>query len=152
MIWMRLGWIQSHEAVIERLAGSGLLDSGGGMNPFTSALVRGLIESGDLEENVAHLRKEYSRRLEALDTALRQHLPMAEYVVPQGGVFFWVCLPGVDTTELRNKARGFDLDFRQGALFSNQNEVQDTLRLGFSYYAPEEIEEGVTRLRDCLTS
>jgi 2-aminoadipate transaminase len=147
---LRLGWIQAHKVVIERLAGCGLLDSGGGMNPFTSALVRGLIESGGLEENITRLRVEYAGRLEALDAALRQYLPEAEYELPRGGFFIWVRLPGVDTAELRRRAGEFNLDFRQGALFSSRQGMRDHLRLSFCYYPPEEIEEGVKRLRDCL--
>ncbi len=147
---LRLGWIQAHGAVIKRLAGSGLLDSGGGMNPFTSALVRGLIESGGLEKNITHLRMEYARRLNALDAALRQYLPAAEYTLPQGGFFFWVHLPGVDAPELRRKAQGFNVDLRQGPLFSSRMGKQDHVRLSFCFYGPEAIEEGVKRLGDCL--
>jgi DNA-binding transcriptional MocR family regulator len=147
---LRLGWIQAHGTVIKRLAGSGLLDSGGGMNPFTSALVRGLIESGGLEKNITSLRREYARRLNALDAALRQHLPAAEYTRPQGGFFFWVRLPGVDATELRRKAQGFCVDLRQGELFSSRKGMRDYIRLSFCFYGPEAIEEGVRRLRDCL--
>ena len=144
---LRLGWIQANKAVINRLAGSGLLDSGGGMNPFTSALVRGLIETGGLEKNIAHLRKEYTCRLDALDTALRQHLPSAEYSVPQGGFFFWVRLPGVGAAEFRRRAQGYNVDLRQGMLFSSEMEMQDYMRLGFCFYEPEAIEEGIKRLK-----
>ena len=147
---LRLGWIQAHGAVIERLAGSGLLDSGGGMNPFTSALVRRVIESGGLEENIASLRMEYGGRLNALDAALHQHLPAAEYTLPQGGFFFWVRLPDVDTAEFRRKSREFKVDLRQGALFSSRRGKQDHMRLSFCYYGPEALEEGVKRLVDCL--
>ena len=149
---LRLGWIQAHKAVIKRLAGSGLLDSGGGMNPYTSALVRGLVESGGLEENITSLRSEYTRRLTALDEALRQHLPAAEYTLPQGGFFFWVRLPGVDAAELRGRAPRFKVDLRQGALFSSQKGMQDYLRLSFCFYEPEALEEGVKRLNNCLGS
>ena len=147
---LRLGWIQAHGAVIKRLAGSGLLESGGGMNPYTSALVRGLIESGELEKNITSLRREYALRLSAMDAALRQHLSEAEYTLPQGGFFFWVHLPGVDAAELRRKAQGFKVDLRQGVLFSSQMGMQDFFRLSFCFYGPEAIEEGVKRLRDCL--
>ncbi len=147
---LRLGWIQAHSAVNKRLAGSGLLESGGGMNPYTSALVRGLIESGELEKNITSLQKEYASRLNAMDFALRQHLPTAEYTHPQGGFFFWVHLPGVNATELRKKAQEFKVDFRQGELFSSQMGMQEYVRLGFCFYDPEAIEEGVKRLRDCL--
>ena len=147
---LRLGWIQAHKTVIKRLAGCGLLDSGGGMNPFTSALVRSLIESGGLADNVAVLRREYAHRLNTLDTALRQYLPSAEYITPQGGFFFWVRLPGVDAAELRQRAQEFHVDFRPGVLFSSQGGMRDTLRLCFSFYKSLEIEEGVKRLRNSL--
>lgn len=147
---LRLGWIQAHGAVIERLSSSGLLESGGGMNPFTSALVRGLIESGGLDENITNLRRDYSQRLTAMDAALRTHLPTAEYTLPQGGFFFWVNFPGVDAADLRSRAQEFQVDFRQGALFSSQAGMQDYLRLGFCFYDSAAIEEGVKRLGDCL--
>ena len=147
---LRLGWIQAHETVIGQLAGSGVLDSGGGMNPFTSALVRGLVESGGLEENITSLRKEYAVRLNAMDAALHQHLPAAEYARPQGGFFFWVRLPGVDGGQFRHEALEFDVGLRQGALFSSQKGMHDCIRLSFCFYDSEAIEEGVKRLRDCL--
>ncbi|MBN1149074.1 MAG: PLP-dependent aminotransferase family protein [Anaerolineales bacterium] len=149
---LRLGWIQAHRSVIQRLASSGLLDSGGGMNPFTSALVRNLVESGDLESNIGRLRAEYARRRDALGAALRQHLPQAEFTTPQGGFFFWARLHGVDAAELRRAARRFDVDIRQGALFSSQAGLRDYFRLSFSYYKAEAIAGGLERLGDCLSS
>jgi 2-aminoadipate transaminase len=147
---LRLGWIQANSTVIKRLAGSGLLDSGGGMNPFTSAQVRGLIETGGLDENIKHLRTEYSLRRNALDAALRQHLPAAEYTLPQGGFFFWVRLPGVDAGELRRRAREFQVDLRQGELFSSHSGLQEYFRLSFCYYGQEALEEGARRIRHAL--
>jgi 2-aminoadipate transaminase len=147
---LRLGWIQAHNAVIKRLVGSGLLESGGGLNPLMSAMVRGLIESGGLEENISALRKEYAPRLEALDRALRQHIPLAEYNLPHGGFFFWVRMPGGDTTELRRKAVEYRVDFRQGVLFSSHKGLQNYIRLGFCFYRSEAIEEGVRRLAECV--
>ena len=75
---LRLGWMQAHPDKIKRLVTSGLLDSGGGLNPFTSAIVRELIEAGDLEQNIAGLINVYRSRLAAMDTALRRELPQAD--------------------------------------------------------------------------
>jgi len=147
---LRLGWIQAHKHAIERLAGSALLDSGGGMNPFTSAIVRELIESGGLHANIAHLRQEYAHRLKVMDATLRLYLPQAEYIIPKGGFFFWVRFPGVDTVKLRDKVKQFKVDFRQGALFSSRGGMREYLRLSFCYYGPDEIEEGIKRLGACL--
>jgi len=147
---LRLGWVQAHQAVIERLSSCGLLESGGGMNPYTSALVRGLIESGGLDENIANLRRDYFQRLTAMDAALRRHLPQAEYELPQGGFFFWVKIPGVDAAQLRRKAQDHKVDFRQGTLFSSQKGMGEYLRLGFCFYDPEALEKGILRLRESL--
>jgi DNA-binding transcriptional MocR family regulator len=147
---LRLGWIQTHASVINKLMMCGLLDSGGGMNPFMSALVRRLIESGGLAENITHIRMEYAHRLNVLDGALRQYLPQAEYTLPQGGFFFWVRLPGVDAAELRTKARALDVDIRPGTLFSSQNGLEEYSRLCFSYYGVEDLTEGVKRLQNAL--
>lgn len=147
---LRLGWIQAAEPIIKRLTGSGLLDSGGGLNPFTSAVVVNLIETGGLEENIANLRKVYTSRLNVLEIALQQYLPTAEWHQPQGGFFHWVRLPGIDAAELRARAQDFKVGLRQGMLFSSRSELQDYFRLCFSFYDPERIEEGVKRLRLCL--
>lgn len=149
---LRLGWIQAHQKILKELTGCGLLDSGGGMNPFTSAIVREAIESGDLAENIAHLRKEYASRLNVLTTALRQYIPSAEFTTPHGGFFVWIRFPGEDTSALRQHAKKFKVDFRQGELFSGQKGMREYIRLGFCFYDQDSIEEGVIRLSKCLMS
>ena len=147
---LRLGWMQAHPKVIKRLTSSGLLDSGGGLNPFTSAIVRELIEAGDLEKNIDALISTYRSRLKVMDAALCREIPQAEYETPRGGYFFWVRLPGVDTGKLREAAKKFQVGLRQGALFSSQDGVRDYMRLCYAFYDEEKIEEGVQRLRQCL--
>jgi DNA-binding transcriptional MocR family regulator len=149
---LRLGWLQANPTIIKRLTGSGLLDSGGGMNPFTSAIVRGVIDTGDLKRNIAQLVEVYSARVSALDASLRRCLPEAEFITPQGGYFFWVRLPGIDTLELRKRAAAYQVDFRPGNLFSSQGGLRDYLRLGISFYASDEIDDGVTRLQKCVNA
>lgn len=147
---LRLGWVQAHKKVITRLSSCGLLESGGGMNPYTSVLVRGLIDSGGLDENIANLHNTYSLRLEAMDSALQKYLPQSDYNKPEGGFFFWVKIPGVNAAELRPSANEHKVDFRQGILFSSQLGMDEYLRLGFCFYDPENIVEGVLRLKICL--
>ena len=147
---LRLGWIQAHSDVIQRLVSCGLLDSGGGANPFTSAIVRGLIENDDLKRNIEKLREVYSARVNTMDAALRQYLPAAEFTVPHGGYFFWVRLLGVDTAELQQRADAFQVGLRSGIRFSSQNGLREYMRLSISYYGEEEIKQGIERLRNCI--
>jgi DNA-binding transcriptional MocR family regulator len=146
---LRLGWVQAHASVIKRLASCGLLDSGGGMNPLMSALIHKLIASGGLAENIAALHAEYDSRRLALDAALHESLPAAQYELPQGGFFFWVRLPGVDTAALRPKAQRSLVDIRPGPLFSSQLGLGEYMRLSFSHYTARELEQGVQRLAKC---
>ena len=149
---LRLGWMQAHPDNLKRLTTSGLLDSGGGLNPFTSAIIRELIEAGDLEKNILNLIATYHSRLRVMDTALRREIPQAEFTPPEGGFFFWMRLPGVDGGQLREKARAFDVGLRQGALFSSQSGMQDYIRLCYTFYEEEKINEGVQRLGRCLSN
>ena len=148
---LRLGWLQAHPNKINRLVTCGLLDSGGGLNPFTSAIVQGVVESGDLEKHINSLIEVYRARLNFMDLSLRKHLPQVTYSTPQGGYFFWVRLPDdMNASELRRKAEDFKVDIRQGALFSSRNGLKNYMRLCFVFYEQDKIEEGILRLKECL--
>lgn len=148
---LRLGWIQAHKQVIERLVNSGLLDSGGGLNPFTSAIVRGVIESGDLDRHIHKLIDIYRARLLKTDALLKTHLPEVTYAIPQGGYFFWLRLPdGMDAAEFRKQAKARNVDVRQGPLFSCDDGLRNYIRICFAYYDEAQIEQGILRLRQCF--
>jgi 2-aminoadipate transaminase len=130
---------------------SGLLDSGGGMNPFTSAIVCRVVETGGLDQNIAKLIATYRARIAVMDAALRQHLPGVDYILPQGGYYFWIHLPnGINASELQCQAESFKVGFRPGALFSCQGGLQDYIRLSYVFYEPDELEQGVLRLKQSL--
>jgi len=148
---LRLGWIQAHANIIKRILASGVLDSGGGMNPFTSAIIRGAIEAGDLEKHIEKLKLRYQNQLSAMVEALRLHLPNILYQVPNGGYFIWLCLPEhINASELRKQAKTFNVDFRQGTLFSSTKGAQSSIRLCFARYNEAQIKTGILRLKECL--
>lgn len=150
---LRLGWVQAHPNIINRLVSSGLLDSGGGLNPFTSTIIREVIEAGNLEGNVNRLIEVYRPRVALMDSLLREHLPEVTYTVPRGGYFFWVRLPdGIDAADLRKKIQAAKVDIRQGALFSSREGLKNYMRLCFIFHEENEIVEGIFRLRGCLNN
>lgn len=150
---LRLGWLHAHPEKIKRFNTCGLLDSGGGLNPFTSAIVDEVIESGGLENNINKLVDIYRSRSKVMDTVLGQHLPDIEYSVPHGGYFFWLRLPEkLDAKELRTKAPAFKVDFRPGSLFSSMDGLKNYIRLCYAHYEEDKIEDGIVRLRQCLES
>lgn len=149
---LRLGWIQSDPQRIEIINTSGLLDSGGGLNPFTSAIVRGVLETGELEANISELRQVYASRMQAMDAALRQHIPGISYRTPQGGYFFWLRLPGgLDAEDLLKVALDrFKVKYTAGVRFSSRAGLRDYFRLCFAYYEAEDLVEGILRIKQAL--
>jgi 2-aminoadipate transaminase len=147
---LRLGWIQSDAETIRRFVTCGMLDSGGGLNPFASAVVRETLERGGVEKNIQNLRTVYRSRAQRMESALKKYLPAAQFHTPEGGFFFWVRLPGMDTSALQKKAEAFRVGFRPGIRFSSADGLKDFLRLSFVHFEADEIEEGIARLRDCV--
>lgn len=145
---LRLGWIQAAPSLLQRFVQSGLLDSGGGLNPFTSSLVRVILERGWQEAHLEHLREVYGRRVPLMEAALQRHLGRrARYRTPDGGYYFWVSLPeAVDTAELLEEAKGQRVRFQPGVKFSSRHERHNAMRLSFAFYDEKGIEAGVERL------
>jgi 2-aminoadipate transaminase len=87
----------------------------------------------------------------AMDRMIRLHLPQAEYTPPQGGYFFWLRLPGVDTVGLRENAREHKVSFHPGRRFSGQGALLEYLRLSYVNTSAPEIEKGLQRLAEALS-
>ena len=149
---LRLGWIHASPELLRPLELCGMLDSGGGLNPFTSALVRSALESGLLLKHLERLRTVYRERLTAMSSVLRRELPgLLRFNEPQGGFFFWIALPEeVHTPDLLLKAQECKVSFIPGIRFSSCGVMGNYLRLSFSYYDKEELQEGVKRLAQVL--
>jgi 2-aminoadipate transaminase len=149
---LRLGWLHTNPAIIQRIFTCGVLDSAGGLNPFTSAIVRSLIENGDLDKNIFHLVNVLGRRVQVMDESLREHLPQVNYTKPHGGYFFWVQIPGVDAETLQKKAAAYNVGLRPGIRFSSCNGLNDYFRMSVSFYGEDEIKTGILRLKACLSA
>jgi len=150
---LRLGWIQTHPDLMKRLTTNGVVCSGGGLNPFTSAIVQSAIELGLQEKQLAHLKEVYLQRKNALNTSLRRNLPdSVSFLEPDGGFFTWLQLPQhVDTEKLLPQAHKHDVSFAPGSFFSPQRDLKNYLRLSFAYYEEPELVEGAKRLAAVIT-
>lgn len=149
---LRLGWIQAQPRLFEPLLKSGLVRSGGGLNPFTSGLVRSVLELGLQEEYLQYLKAVYGHRAAVLSEALRHYLPTVAFAEPQGGFFIWLRLPdGTDTETLLVEAEAHDVAFKPGSSFSTEGGLKNYLRLSFAYYEAERLTEGARRLAEVIT-
>jgi 2-aminoadipate transaminase len=145
---LRLGWIQAGDELLDRLLTSGLINSGGSLNHFTSLIMREAIQSGRQQDWLSRLRPVYSRRAEAMDEALGEHLAgRANWRRPGGGYFFWLDFgEGFDTARLKPRAAEYGTGFQPGSVFSCRGEQQQFLRLSFAHYRSHEIRAAVAGL------
>jgi len=146
---MRLGWIQTSDALINKLLTVGIIHSGGCLNHISSHIARHALDNGLLEAHIEKLRSRYRGRVEAMDEALHQHFNgLAEWSRPDGGYFFWLRFDkSVNTGRLRDKALELETGFTAGTLFSSDRKLRNYLRLSFAHYDEDDIREGVARLR-----
>jgi len=152
---MRLGWIQTDAAHMQTLLASGVINSGGSFNHYSSHIVRHAMEAGLLSGFMRQLRGSFCARVAAMDRALREHVGgRARWQVPQGGYFFWLELDrDVDAAKLRKQADEFRTGFQPGDVFSPEpGNFRNYLRLSFAHYTEPDIEEGVARLGQLLKS
>ncbi|MEO7150935.1 MAG: PLP-dependent aminotransferase family protein [Burkholderiaceae bacterium] len=119
---------------------------------FNQRVVHEVIRSGFLDAHVPTIRARYRRHRDAMAQALLRHLPAGcRWTVPQGGMFFWIELPGgIDATALLPRAVALGMAYVPGAAFYAAGARVDTLRLSFVSVAPDEIERGVQLLAQAL--
>jgi len=102
------------------------------------------------------LRGCYQERAAALHAALATHLGVGTVPAPpEGGMFAWVRLPGVDTKVLLDRALAEGTAFVPGAAFTvataaTTSPTSDALRLSFATVAPARLDEAVRRLARAL--
>jgi DNA-binding transcriptional MocR family regulator len=107
---------------------------------------------GLYDEHVAHLRAAYRARRDALLSALGADVPDGVRCAPPGGGFFvWLTLPaGRDAGRLLPAAEAAGMSFIPGAHFHLDGRGQNTLRLAFSLYPPDQLAEGGRRLGQAI--
>ncbi|NNF98631.1 MAG: PLP-dependent aminotransferase family protein [Desulfobacteraceae bacterium] len=147
---LRLGWIHADASVLNGFIDTGILQSGGGFNPFTSAIVHHIIETGQLGRHIENLKQHYARRAATLSSSLRRDLPeIGTFTDPGGGFFIWLRLPDRwKSGELRKMALSHNVNFQPGFRFSSRGGLNNYIRLCFAFYRRKELEEGVQRLAE----
>ena len=112
-------------------------------NMLAESIVLELCTSGVLDENIAFVKGELKARCDALVEALREKIPEAVFVVPQGGYFLWLDLAqGTDTKALLAESKGEGVSFVAGPDFMIEG-GDNSLRLSFAPVPAAEAAEGV---------
>lgn len=101
------------------------------------------------QHHLVELRSFYRERRDAFQAALERHFAdLADWQVPQGGLFFWLTLKQpLDTRTLLAQALDQNVAFMPGEpFFSEPDQHHGSLRLNFSHIDPARLDEGLKRL------
>lgn len=104
-------------------------------------------------DHLAQLREFYRLRRDAMQVALLEHFSdLADWEIPQGGLFFWLTLKQpLDTRTLLAPALAQNIAFMPGEpFFIDPDQHPGHLRLNFSHVAPERLSEGLRRLAEVI--
>jgi DNA-binding transcriptional MocR family regulator len=119
-------------------------------NMLAEAVVLELCRSGGLDSNIEFVKGALRDRRDALVDALREQIPEAEFVVPEGGYFLWLDLAeGTDTAALLAEAKGEGVAFVAGPDFMIEG-GENSLRLSFAPVPAADAGEGVGRIAAAL--
>ena len=143
---VRLGWAIAPPDVAARLA-SAKQTTDQCAGAFGQRVFEEFQRRGWIDEQVARSQALYERKCTRLLAALERSMPDgARWTRPRGGFFSWLTLPGVDTTELAQRAVGQQVGIVPGSLFFPDGRGADSVRLSFSLVDEEQIDEGIERL------
>jgi 2-aminoadipate transaminase len=119
-------------------------------NMLAESIVLDLCRSGELDRNIAFVKGELKARCDALVAALREQIPEAEFVVPDGGYFLWLDLAeGTDTAALLAESKSEGATFVAGPDFMIEG-GRNSLRLSFAPVPADRTAEGVSRIATAL--
>lgn len=123
---------------------------------FAQATAAQYLKSGRMPATLAHVRKVYAARAQAMGAALQKELGDAiTFTQPGGGLFFWARLTGAngkiaDANVFAKRAIEKLVAFVPGAPFFAEKPDVATLRLSFATANVEKIQEGIARLGSAL--
>ncbi len=148
---IRVGYLVGPTELIARIA---RLATSTYISPsmVSQGIVNQFCRSGAVERSTATVREALRERAQTLCTALREHLPDARFIPPQGGYFLWVDLPrGTDVDALSAAAKERDVIFVKGSDFVLEG-GDSSLRLAYSGVNSSQIVEGVKRLAEAFSA
>ncbi|KQR97287.1 aspartate aminotransferase [Williamsia sp. Leaf354] len=145
---LRVGWLIAPPqvvALVERIRQSADLCG----SALCQAVVGDLLDDTDwLAAHIAAVAGAYGRRANALVAALDDVFGEAiETSVPDGGMFCWARLPGVNTSSLLDAAVDNGVAYVPGQAFSVHRDLSDRLRLSFATLTEDQLCTAAGRLR-----
>lgn len=118
-------------------------------SPFMQRVLYEFVNVGRYQSYIRRSCRMYRQRRDATVRAIRKYFGHElDFIIPHGGLFLWLKLPGGCTvTELFKAAITEGVEFAPGTrFFADQQVGESFLRLNYAPLLPHEIEEGIRRI------
>lgn len=149
----RLGWVVADPAVINKLT---VLKQSADLHTdnLVQFAVAQFFADNDVDQHVMEISKLYGKRKDLMLAGIKKYFPTGvKYTDPEGGMFLWVEVPGIDdTVELFKECLKHNVAFVPGDPFFAGKPQPGAFRLNYSNMKEEQIEVGLKRLGEALTA
>ncbi|MCC4324242.1 PLP-dependent aminotransferase family protein [Limosilactobacillus reuteri] len=149
----RLGWLVADKNVVNKLT---VLKQSADLHTDNLAqfAVAQFFADNDVDAHVKEISALYGKRKDLMLEGIKKYFPEGvKYTDPEGGMFLWVEVPGVDdTVELFKECLEHDVAFVPGDPFFAGEVQPGTFRLNYSNMKEDQIEVGLKRLGAALTA
>lgn len=144
---LRVAWLCARREIMEKYL---VLKNAADLSSSTLAQLQmaDYMTHNDIDEHIKMIIDLYRQRRDAMAKAIADHFPPeAQYVMPKGGLFFWIELPDdKDATELLLRAAKEKVAFITGAAFYPSARKNNEFRLNFSNMTEEDTHRGIAIL------
>ncbi|WP_085680186.1 PLP-dependent aminotransferase family protein [Limosilactobacillus reuteri] len=149
----RLGWLVADEDVVNKLT---VLKQSADLHTDNLAqfAVAQFFADNDVDAHVKEISALYGKRKDLMLEGIKKYFPEGvKYTNPEGGMFLWVEVPGVDdTVELFKECLEHGVAFVPGDPFFAGKAQPGAFRLNYSNMKEDQIEVGLKRLGAALTA
>ncbi|MQB96862.1 aminotransferase-like domain-containing protein [Limosilactobacillus reuteri] len=149
----RLGWLVADKNVVNKLT---VLKQSADLHTDNLAqfAVAQFFADNDVDAHVKEISALYGKRKDLMLEGIKKYFPEGvKYTDPEGGMFLWVEVPGVDdTVELFKECLEHDVAFVPGDPFFADGVQPGAFRLNYSNMKEDQIEVGLKRLGAALTA
>ncbi|EDV96973.1 2-aminoadipate transaminase [Drosophila grimshawi] len=149
---VRLGWLEVPPRIKPQLDRSGIINSGGCFNNYTSGILGSLFELQLAQPHIERLHTAYQERMLATTAVLETDLPEScHFLTPTGGYFIWIRLPDqLDARDfLAYSLQHEKISFIAGTRFAvEEGKGKQFFRLSIAFHDKAKLADGTRRL--CL--
>ena len=149
---LRVGYIAGDASVIRKCT-IGKQSTDVHTANLNQAIVDQFIRRNLLPDHIQAICKGYGAKMRQMLKSLELFPDDIMYTRPQGGLFIWAEMPaGIDAVLMLQKAVERKVAYVPGTYFCSDGGHTNTLRLNFSNSTEEQIETGMSILREIVTN